>query len=78
MGCVSNGFDVDGVSILDLTAAQYEQVIERVFAEIRAGIAEGTVLLTDVVDCLQYDNCEWDDTPCGQCGDTVTTTTWIL
>jgi len=36
------------------------------------------ILQESAVACLQYDKCEYDDAPCDQCGDSVTTTTWVL
>ena len=78
VGCISNDLTVEGKSLHELSAAQQDAVIERVLHEIRLGIADQTVLLREVLACLQYESCEYDDTPCDQCGDTVTTTTWIL
>ena len=78
LGCTSNDLTVDGKSVSDLSADQYDAVIYKVLLEIHKGIADGTVLFREVLACLQYDKCVYDDAPCDQCGDTVTTTTWVL
>lgn len=77
-GCISSDLTVDDTSMHELSAAQQDAVIERVLNAVRSGIADQTVLFREVLGCLQYDSCEYDDVPCDQCGDTVTTTTWVL
>lgn len=77
-GCVSSDLTVDGISMHKLSADQQDAVIIRVLQEIRLGLADGTSLFREVLTCLQYDKCVYDNVPCDQCGDTVTTTTWVL
>lgn len=77
-GCTSDDIAVDGKSVSDLSAAQYDAVIYKVLLEIHKGIANGTVLFREVLACLQYESCEYDAEPCDTCGDGVSTTTWIV
>jgi len=77
-GCISSDLTIDGTSMHELSAAQQDAVVERVLCALRDGIADQTVLFREVLACLQAEECEYDDVPCDQCGDTVTTTTWVL
>jgi hypothetical protein len=77
-GCTSADFTVEGKSLHKLSSSQYDAVINKVLLEIRTGLDDHTVMLHEVMACLQYDSCVWNDVPCDTCGDTTTTTTWVL
>jgi hypothetical protein len=77
-GCTAFDFTVNGCSFSELTKEEYDQMLEYLFAKIKQGIYEQTILPEQVIHLFQYDDYEYDDYVCEQCGDSVSTTTWNI
>jgi len=77
-GCTAFDFTVNSKSVSELTNEEYNEMLEYLFLKIKEGLSEQTILLENVVHLFQYDDYEYDDYVCEQCGDTVSTTTWII
>lgn len=77
-GCTAFDFTVDDRSFSELSEQEYNDMLNYLFEKIKEGIKEKTIQLESVVQLFQYDDYEYDDHVCGQCGDTVSTTTWNI
>ena len=77
-GCTAFDFTVNERAFSDLSANEYNEMLDYLFVKIKEGISEQTILLEDVVKLFQYDDYEYDPHICDQCGDTVSTTTWNI
>jgi hypothetical protein len=77
-GCTAFNFLVNGNSLSDIPKNDQDQILDYLFVKIKEGIKENTIQLESVVQLFQYDDYEYDDHVCGQCGDTVSTTTWNI
>ncbi len=77
-GCVAFDFTVNSHSFSELSVQEYDTMVDYLFVKIKQGLKEQTILLEDVVKLFQYDDYEYDDYSCEQCGDTVSTTTWNI
>ena len=77
-GCTAFNFTVNDHSVSELSEQEYNEMINYLFIKIKEGLKEQAILLENVVQLFQYDNYEHDDHVCGQCGDTVSTTTWNI
>lgn len=77
-GCTAFGFTVNDKEFSELTKGEYDKMLNYLFAKVKEGLTEQTILLENVIHLFQYDDYENDPEPCGQCGDTVQTTTWHI
>ena len=77
-GCTAFNFLVNGKSLSDIPKNNQDEILDYLFVKIKEGIKENTIQLESVVQLFQYDDYEHDDHVCGQCGDTVSTTTWNI
>ena len=77
-GCTAFDFTFDGISESDLTKEETNKITEFLIEKLREHLKDDSIRLMDLVEIFQYDDYEYDNDPCGQCGDTVSTTTWIL
>ena len=77
-GCTAFNFLVNGNSLSDIAKNDQDEILDYLFVKIKEGIKENTIQLESVVQLFQYDDYEYDDHVCGQCGDTVSTTTWNI
>jgi hypothetical protein len=77
-GCTAFNFLVNGNSLSDIAENDQDEILEYLFVKIKENIKENTIQLESVVQLFQYDDYEYDDHVCGQCGDTVSTTTWNI
>ena len=77
-GCTAFNFLVNGISLSDIPKNDQDEILDYLFVKIKEGIKENTIQLENVVQLFQYDDYEHDDHVCGQCGDTVSTTTWNI
>jgi len=77
-GCTAFDFTVNDKSLSDIPQNDQDQILEYLLLKIKEGIKDNTIQLENVVQMFQYDDYEHDDHVCGQCGDTVSTTTWNI
>jgi len=76
-GCTAAGFTIDGMSYAELTPEQKKAFESVVIMRIREALADSSLYIQDLIDCLQYDDHKCSE-PCEQCGDSVSTTTWNI
>lgn len=77
-GCTAFDFSVNNKSFSELTNEEYDEMLNYLFLKIKEGISEQAILPENVIHLFQYDDYEYDDHVCEQCGDTVCTTTWNI
>jgi len=77
-GCTAFDFAVNDKSLSDIPQNDQDEILEYLLLKIKEGIKDNTIQLENVVQMFQYDDYEHDDHVCGQCGDTVSTTTWNI
>ena len=77
-GCTAFDFQVNGVSLSDMPQKDQDELLDYLLQKVKEGIAEQTILLQQVVQLFQYDDYEHDNQVCGQCGDSVSSTTWNI
>jgi hypothetical protein len=74
-GCTAFDTTIDGVSVVDMNL---ESTIDYILPKVKEGILDGTIQFNSLIEIFQSDDYEYGSTPCDQCGDTVSTTTWII
>ena len=77
-GCTAFNFLVNGKSLSDITENDQDEILDYLIIKIKEGIKENAIQFQNVVQLFQYDDYEYDDHVCGQCGDTVSTTIWNI
>ena len=77
-GCTAFDFTVNDKSLSDISENDQDEILEYLLLKIKEGIKDNTIQFQNVVRMFQYDDYEHDDHVCGQCGDTVSTTTWNI
>jgi uncharacterized UBP type Zn finger protein len=77
-GCTAFDFTVNDQAFSELSTQEYNEMLNYLLEKIKENISEQTILLEDVVRLFQYDDYQHDPYICEQCGDTVSTTTWLI
>ena len=77
-GCTAFDFLVNGKSLSDIAQNEQDEILEYLFLKVKEGIKDNTIQFQSIVQLFQYDDYEYDDHVCGQCGDTVSTTIWHI
>ena len=77
-GCTAFDFTANDKSLSDISENDQDEILEYLLLKIKEGIKDNTIQFQNVVRMFQYDDYEHDDHVCGQCGDTVSTTTWSI
>ena len=77
-GCTAFDFTANDKSLSDISENDQDEILEYLLLKIKEGIKDNTIQFQNVVRMFQYDDYEHDDHVCGQCGDTVSTTTWNI
>ena len=77
-GCTAFDFSINEKSISDYSKEELNEILDYLFIKIKEGINENTIQFSDVVKLFQPDDWSHDPEPCGQCGDTVSTETWLI
>ena len=57
---------------------EVDELVDYLCAKFKEELRQSTVLLNDLIQCFQPDECSYDSEPCDQCGDSVNTRTWKL
>lgn len=76
-GCTSYGASFDGVHVTD-DNFDHSKVLDELLVKVREWVDDGSIGLLDIVKLFQYDRCDYDATPCDQCGDTTSVTYYDL
>lgn len=77
-GCAAFWINVDGQDINELTVAQRDEIISRLFLTIRTMVHENDLCFDSLLNLVEPDEIYHDDSVCARCGDTVTRETWRL
>jgi len=77
-GCTAFGFYVNETPISDIPEEKQEEILDYLFIKIKEGIKENSIQLENVVQLFQYDDYEYDDHICEQCGYSIQTTIWNI
>ena len=77
-GCTSFDFQINDVSLSDISPAEQDEILNYLFIKIKEGIKDNSINFKDVVDIFQYSDFGSDEHACKQCGDTVSWTKWEI
>ena len=77
-GCTAFDTLINGVSIVDISENEKEELLNYLMKQLKESYKRGEVTLESLIQNFQYDDYERDSEPCGQCGDTVSTTTYNI
>jgi hypothetical protein len=77
-GCTAFNFLVNDETFYDLPKEKQEEIVDYLLVKLKEEFKAGSVLIDQIVSIFQYDDYENDPEPCGQCGDTIQTTTWNI
>jgi hypothetical protein len=77
-GCTAFDFSINDKSISEYSEKELDEILDYLFVKVKEGIKDNTILFQNVVQLFQYDDYENDPEPCGQCFDTIQTTTWNI
>jgi hypothetical protein len=77
-GCTAFNFYVNDQPLSEVSLEKQEEILDYLFVKVKEGIKEKSISFQDVVQLFQYDDYEHDDHVCGQCGDSIQTTTWKI
>jgi hypothetical protein len=81
-GCTSFGTTVNGKDMYGeynpMTPAEIMEFVSYLCEKFKKELKNNTVSVDDLIACFQYDESETEDGFCDTCGDSVTTTTWLL
>lgn len=77
-GCTAFNFTVNDKEFSEVSNEEYDEMLDYLFAKVKEGLAEQTILLENVIHLFQYDDWEHDPHVCEQCGDTVSSATWNI
>jgi hypothetical protein len=77
-GCTAFDFSINEKSISEYNKDELNEMLDYLFHKIKEGINDNTILFENVVHLFQYDDYEYDDQVCEQCGDTISTTIWNI
>lgn len=82
-GCIANTFTVNGKDWSGdyegtlMSHNERSEFLDYLFSELRKGLDDGSVLVTDLINCLALDEWKYSE-PCDQCGDSVETKIWKI
>lgn len=77
-GCTDYGWTVDGKDLNEVSPEMKEQIFIYLCLRLREAISENNKSLTDLIEIFDYVDFDYDPAACGQCGDSVSTTTWEI
>jgi hypothetical protein len=81
-GCLSFGTTVNGKDMYGeynpMTPVEILEFVDYLCEKFKQELKDNTVSIDDLIGCFQYDESETEDSSCETCGDSVTTTTWLL
>jgi hypothetical protein len=77
-GCTTASFCIDDVPYTKLTSKERLRVSQKILQKIASSIEDGSIQIEDIIDAIQYDSYKSSEEPCEQCGDHISTTTWII
>ena len=61
-----------------LSEEEENELVDYLLLKVKEGISESTIDLNQLIGLFQYDESEYDDRVCDQCGDTVTRTIYNI
>jgi len=77
-GCTAFGLWVNGEEFYDLEENKQEEIVDYIFVKLKEAYKDKEVGLADLLHNLPPHDHQYDPTPCDQCGDSVSETTWKI
>ena len=77
-GCTAFDTVINGASVVDIPKEEQEKIADYLIDKLKEAYRRGEITLESLIQNFQYDDYEHDPNPCGQCGDTVSTTTYNI
>ena len=77
-GCTAFNFTVNDKSISEMSNEELDKILDYLFVKVKEGIANNTILFTDVVDLFQPNDWHYGTENCETCGDSISDTTWYI
>ena len=77
-GCTAFDFTVNDESIADLSEEKQSEIVDYLLLKLKEEYTQGSIQMTNIVQMFQYDDYEYDNHVCEQCGDTVSSTIWNI
>ena len=77
-GCTADSIVIDGKHIQDMSPEESNKFLEDLLLKMREHLKIGCITIHQMIELFQYDSWEIDKSSCGQCGDSVSTTTYNL
>jgi len=77
-GCTAFDFTVNDNSLSDLPEKTQEEILDYLLIKLKERFKENNINLENIVELFHYDDYEYDNHVCEQCGDTVSSTTWNI
>jgi hypothetical protein len=83
-GCTAFYTEVNGKTVggsyepTRLSADEENELVDYLLIKVKEGISESTIGLNELIGLFQYDESEYDDHACDQCGDTVSRTIYNI
>lgn len=77
-GCTVHNWTFDGKDLQEISLEEQEKIFDFLCLKFKEQMKDGCRSITDFVEVFFYDEFESDESPCDQCGDYVSTTTWEI
>jgi hypothetical protein len=77
-GCTAFDTLINEISIVEIPKEEQEKIADYLIDKLKESYRTGETTLENLIQNFQYDDYEHDPNPCGQCGDTVSTTTYNI
>lgn len=77
-GCTAFGISINGKNLYDLSEEDQNRLANYVFIKLQDAYKNKEIFLPDLLHNLQPEDYYHDSTPCDQCGDSVSETTWKI
>jgi hypothetical protein len=81
-GCTTFGTMINGRLVSgdedSMTNDEIDQFADYLCEKFKEKLKQNAVSLDDLIKCFQCDDYEYNDNPCGTCGDITSSTTWNI
>lgn len=77
-GCTAFDTLVNDKSVSEIPKEEMEEIVNYLLAQVKEAYNRHETNFDDIVRLFQPDDWEHDPNVCGQCGDTVSSTTWNI
>lgn len=77
-GCTAFGTSINDRDIIDIPKEEMDEIIDYLFVKVKESYNQSGTNFEEIVRLIQPCDWEHDPEPCGQCFDTVSSTTWNI